>query len=258
LGNKSNVVVYSGRGISSRSGADKYGSNSVDEKRFHLKPTLAHHILAYLCEKKGYIDHWVQPNHDRLAQKAGFSQGNITEYFGAWSDSRNPVVKDKDFGSPKAEAHISFEEQVENVKVCLCIGNSLSGIQSDMIAQNASDVSNGLVIINPKSTPKDHLAAVRIWGAADDVLRMLAEKLHQRELDEMLLDMKNSDMKQKEDLDLDYIEKFEKKHPLILPDPELEQKGEEWMEKYPTNNFHNYDYAMTLCGSPRRNTSKLC
>ena len=53
----------------------------------------------------------------------------------------------------------------------------MCGIVSDNVAQAASDNHNSLIIINPKITPKDHLAAIRLWGSPDEILEKLAEKL---------------------------------------------------------------------------------
>merc|ERR1712139_481132 len=108
-----------------------------------MMPTKGHYLLSVL-ERMNLVHHWVQPNHDRLPQKAGFPQSKITEIFGAWSDSRNPVIKDKDFGSPKAACVNSLNKWEKDVDVCLCIGNSLCGIMTDSVAQAASDKNNSL------------------------------------------------------------------------------------------------------------------
>eukprot|EP01052_Picozoa_sp_SAG31_P086321 SAG31_NODE_46961_length_252_cov_0.679739_1_plen_65_part_10 len=41
--------------------------------RLSVLPTFGHHMLAAL-EGKDMLHHWLQQNHDRLAQKAGFPQ----------------------------------------------------------------------------------------------------------------------------------------------------------------------------------------
>lgn len=239
------TVVYTGRGISSRAGGDKYGPSSLDEKRLNLKPTKAHHILSYLYHKERLVQHWIQPNHDRLAQKAGFPQVALTEVFGAWGDSRNPTIRDKDFGSPKAESANSLMRQEDKVEVCLCVGNSLSGIQSDSIAQVASDNHNGLIIINPKRTPRDHLAAVRIWGAPDDVLMKLTEKLVERKaLKKSMLRTASHKSDSATNTFVNIQEPLAEDVNVQIPDPECEKKGEEWMRRFPTCNFHNFEIAL--------------
>ena len=61
---------------------------------------MAHHSATAL-HKKGYIKHWLQQNHDGLAQKAGmpWSEKNIdhlNEIHGGWYDKTNPVVMMKE------------------------------------------------------------------------------------------------------------------------------------------------------------------
>ena len=38
------------------------------------------------------MKHWLQQNHDRLAQKAGFPQAQLNEIHGAWGDRKNRVL----------------------------------------------------------------------------------------------------------------------------------------------------------------------
>ena len=37
------------------------------------------------------VGNWVQQNHDRLSQKAGFPQEKLNEINGAWGDNKNCV-----------------------------------------------------------------------------------------------------------------------------------------------------------------------
>eukprot|EP00961_Rhodomonas_salina_P112301 1511445-Rhodomonas_salina.1 len=60
-------------------------TGEVSQNRLSLEPTLGHHVCAAL-ESKGLVHHWVQQNHDRLAQKAGFPQERLNEIHG-----RTPV-----------------------------------------------------------------------------------------------------------------------------------------------------------------------
>jgi NAD-dependent SIR2 family protein deacetylase len=76
----SNCVAYTGAGISRASGIADYaskaeksiaGRENVSLNRLQAEPTNAHYVLTEL-EKKGYLKHWVQQNHDGLAQKSGY------------------------------------------------------------------------------------------------------------------------------------------------------------------------------------------
>lgn len=52
-------------------------------------------------EKKGYIKHWLQQNHDGLAQKSGYPMKKLNEIHGSWFDKKNPVVLMDDSLKPK-------------------------------------------------------------------------------------------------------------------------------------------------------------
>merc|ERR1711998_767448 len=96
-------------------------------------------------EKHGHVHHWLQQNHDRLAQKAGYPQEKLNEIHGAWQDSKNPVVKMS--GSLRKDMYEWLEEWEEKVEVCLTVGSSLCGMRSDSMAQEAAD--RGLSMNNP-------------------------------------------------------------------------------------------------------------
>merc|ERR1712072_1445477 len=102
-------VLYTGAGLSTATGMPDYASKANSSKAPHLRgkagqptrslgngnrldaePTVAHCVLAAM-EKKGLVHHWLQQNHDRLAQKAGFPQAKLNEIHGAWGDDKNPV-----------------------------------------------------------------------------------------------------------------------------------------------------------------------
>uniref|UniRef100_A0A7S4G2K5 protein acetyllysine N-acetyltransferase n=1 Tax=Eutreptiella gymnastica TaxID=73025 RepID=A0A7S4G2K5_9EUGL len=96
--------VYTGAGISTTTGVGDYASKAKGSKAPHLAgngsaggnrlsaaPAQSHHCLAAL-ERKGHVKHWLQQNHDRLAQKAGFPQAKLNEIHGAWGDDKNPVA----------------------------------------------------------------------------------------------------------------------------------------------------------------------
>jgi len=43
-------------------------------------------------EKKNYLKHWINQNHDGLAQKAGYPKSKLNEIHGSWFDKKNRVV----------------------------------------------------------------------------------------------------------------------------------------------------------------------
>ena len=64
------------------------------------EPSNAHHILAEM-ERKGKIQHWIQQNHDGLAQKAGFPLSKLNYIHGSWFDKKNTVVLMDDKLNPR-------------------------------------------------------------------------------------------------------------------------------------------------------------
>ena len=107
--NAKNCVVYTGAGISRASGIADYatkakksiaGSENHSLNRLMAEPSYAHHLLTKL-ERKGYIKHWLQQNHDGLAQKAGFPLSKLNEIHGSWFDKKNSVVLMDDCLNPK-------------------------------------------------------------------------------------------------------------------------------------------------------------
>jgi hypothetical protein len=76
------TCVYTGAGISTASGIGDYASKADDSaaphmhgkttgNRLQVLPTRGHQVLAAL-EENGLLHHWLQQNHDRLAQTSGF------------------------------------------------------------------------------------------------------------------------------------------------------------------------------------------
>lgn len=68
--------------------------------RLNAQPTNAHYVFVAM-EKKNYIKHWLQQNHDGLAQKAGFPMKKLNEIHGSWFDKKNTVVMMDDTLNPK-------------------------------------------------------------------------------------------------------------------------------------------------------------
>ena len=70
-----NTILYTGAGISAsvigqaaESGSIRVG---IVPNAKEVQPTFTHHALAQL-EKHGFIQGWIQQNHDGLPQKAGY------------------------------------------------------------------------------------------------------------------------------------------------------------------------------------------
>eukprot|EP00286_Rhodomonas_abbreviata_P005030 CAMPEP_0181323990 /NCGR_PEP_ID=MMETSP1101-20121128/20100_1 /TAXON_ID=46948 /ORGANISM="Rhodomonas abbreviata, Strain Caron Lab Isolate" /LENGTH=301 /DNA_ID=CAMNT_0023432095 /DNA_START=109 /DNA_END=1011 /DNA_ORIENTATION=- len=186
------TVVYSGAGLSTASGIGDYASRAATSvaphksrgesgNRLSLEPTIGHHVCAAL-ERNDLLHHWLQQNHDRLAQKAGFPQEKLNEIHGAWGDMKNPVISFNDGLRPDLhDWMLEWIKQVNEVGgVCLALGTSLCGMSADAIAEVAGQ--RGLVIIGLSPTSMDHLAAVRIWGVLDNVLVKLATVLNLKKI----------------------------------------------------------------------------
>lgn len=193
LRNSSAVVVYSGAGISTAAGIGDYASKAPGSRAPHLRakrssvnrlemrPTYGHHVLAALSHHK-LVHHWLQQNHDRLAQKAGFPQERINEIHGAWGDDKNPVKMMDD--SLREDLLEWMHQWTKGADMCLALGTTLCGMNADQVAQACADRhltgaagQQGLVIINLQRTPMDGQSALRIWGLLDDVLKLLAAAL---------------------------------------------------------------------------------
>jgi NAD-dependent SIR2 family protein deacetylase len=125
-------------------------------------------------EKGRLVKHWVQQNHDGLAQKSGFPLGKLNEIHGSWFDKKNSVVLMDDSLNPKN--YKLLEEWEEKVDVCLAIGTSLCGMRSDGIAKNAC-VRGGLVVINLQQTPYDEVCQLRLYGNLQTIIEKLGKVL---------------------------------------------------------------------------------
>lgn len=187
------AVVYTGAGVSTASGIGDYASKAKGSvaphmrsgastgSRLELKPTYSHHVLAAL-EHKGLLHHWLQQNHDRLAQKAGFPQAKINEIHGAWGDDKNMVKMMTD--TLREDLLEWMAQWCQTADLCIAMGTSLCGMNADQVAQACEERhragaagQQGLVIINLQRTPMDGSSTLRIWGVLDDVLRILAKEL---------------------------------------------------------------------------------
>jgi len=191
-------VIYSGAGISTASGIMDYASKAEGSisknlqkqkwapKRpinpYDAEPTLAHKILTAM-HTGGYLDYWVQQNHDGLPQKAGFPQHILNEIHGAWFDPSNPVVPMS--GSLRTDLFNDLLRWEKDVDLCLVLGTSLCGMNADRIVVSAANSFQksgrkvgGAVIVGLQSTKMDHVASVRIFATIDDMMRLLAKKLN--------------------------------------------------------------------------------
>eukprot|EP01059_Diplonema_ambulator_P035550 TRINITY_DN8396_c0_g1_i1.p1 TRINITY_DN8396_c0_g1~~TRINITY_DN8396_c0_g1_i1.p1 ORF type:complete len:294 (+),score=48.05 TRINITY_DN8396_c0_g1_i1:35-883(+) len=186
------VVVYTGAGISTAGGMPDYASRATSSvaphrraggegstNRLELSPTFSHHVVAAM-EQHGHVQHWLQQNHDRLAQKAGFPQSKLNEIHGAWGDDKNQVKMMADTLRPDLlEWALHWAQYAD---LCIAMGTSLCGMTSDTIAQevahrHSQGTGQGLVIINLQRTASDGDAALRLWGTLDNVLGLLAKEL---------------------------------------------------------------------------------
>ncbi|CAF0977902.1 unnamed protein product [Adineta steineri] len=178
-------VVYTGAGISTSSGIGDYASKASNSivmretsvNRLKAVPTLTHHVLVAL-EKKKYLKHWVQQNHDGLAQRAGYPQAKLNEIHGSWFDKKNPVVLMED--AIKPELYEWLNEWAEKSDLVLAMGSSMCGMEADSIATRVAEREGtlGLIIVNLQKTPHDHLAKIRIFAPCDKVMASLARKMN--------------------------------------------------------------------------------
>jgi NAD-dependent SIR2 family protein deacetylase len=205
------TVLYTGAGLSTASGIGDYASKASKSVAPHKKstsvgshldlmPTTAHHALASI-EKKGLIGNWVQQNHDRLAQKAGFPQAKINEIHGAWGDAKNQV---KMMDDPLRDDLMEWlHAWAARAKMCVALGTSLCGMNADQVPRGAAQryaqsSGEGLVIIGLQRTVYDDVASLRIWGLCDDFMVLVAKELR-----------------------------------CSVPNATVKRRGEQWMEKHP-------------------------
>lgn len=187
-------TLYTGAGISTASGMPDYASKAQKSvaranasatgggmNRLQLPPTYTHRVLAAL-ERAGHVSHWVQQNHDGLAQKAGFPHAKLNEIHGSWFDPKhNPVVLMD--GGLRKDLLGWLHHWCGRADLCIAAGTSLTtAMTADSLPTTVAERHHrgealGLVIINLQRTPVDGRAALRINGHCDDVMRLLAKEL---------------------------------------------------------------------------------
>lgn len=182
-----NCVIYTGAGLSTSAGIGDYASKAkgsvVNKKtstgsRLELVPTPAHHGLAALGAR-GFVKHWVQQNHDRLAQKAGYPQAKLNEIHGAWGDSKNCVKMMDDI--LRQDLIDWLQAWTEQADMCIALGTSLCGMNADRIVNAVSarypSSGQGLVVIGLQRSVYDGNASLRIWGLCDNVIKLVCKEL---------------------------------------------------------------------------------
>ena len=178
------TVIYSGAGISTSAGVKQAARGYTSRiiawgAKTEAKPSITHLTLSMLVHK-GYVQSWVQQNHDGLPQKAGCPQEALIEIHGSWFDPSNPVVKYS--GQLRDDLYERMLEEAESADLVLVLGTSLSGLCSDIVAEKTAErslhsQSLGIVIINLQQTILDGNATLRIFSETDIFLKLLAEKL---------------------------------------------------------------------------------
>jgi len=192
------LCAYTGAGLSTSAGIPDYASKAekssvvkhlATTKGMNMRlavPTVAHRCLAAM-EKKGHLKHWLQQNHDGLAQKAGFPREKLNEIHGSWWDDTNPVVKMS--GTLRADLYQWMLDWEERADCVLGLGTSFSGMSADCVAKATAmrflkeAKGQGLIIVNLQETQMDNIAQLRIYAPLDEVLSAIAKKLKITRLD---------------------------------------------------------------------------
>ena len=143
-----------------------------------LVPGLGHFALTSLY-KEGFIDGVVCLNYDGLLQKAGCPQEAVHEVHGSWFDPTNPALRPG--GQVRPDIWQKCLGLLDRADLCVVIGTSLSGIDTDLIAETASrGCSLGLVIVGLQQTRLDGEAVIKISAEADRLFERLAITLRLR------------------------------------------------------------------------------
>ena len=98
---------------------------------------------------------------------------------GSWFDPANPVLRPG--GQVRPDIWQRSLALLDRADLCVVIGTSLSGLDTDLIAETAArSCGLGLVIVNLQQTRLDGEAALRISSEADTVMERLAVMLRLR------------------------------------------------------------------------------
>ena len=106
-----------------------------EEMRTEAVPGLGHFTLTSLY-KEGFIDGVVCLNYDGLLQKAGCPQEAVHEVHGSWFDPTNPALRPG--GQVRPDIWQKCLGLLDRADLCVVIGTSLSGLDTDLIAETAS------------------------------------------------------------------------------------------------------------------------
>jgi hypothetical protein len=196
LRHSAHSVVYTGAGISTASGIGDYASRSekslatgsgasqaYGRRRvlgLHAKPTFAHYALATLYREK-LLHHWLQQNHDGLAQKANFPQHALNEIHGAWFDPANVVVPMT--GELRPENLHWKNQEARAAELVIALGTSLCGMNSDSVFKTCaksyarSQRGFGGVLVGFQRSPLDHMCSLRIFAPIEHVMVLLSVEL---------------------------------------------------------------------------------
>jgi len=186
-----NVCAYTGAGISTSAGIDDYASKAgkkslIQKGRGKVRsmknamPTIGHRSMVELW-RQGYLQNWIQQNHDGLPQKAGFPQECINEIHGGWFDPSNPVVPMK--GSLRTDLCDWLHTATEESDLCMAVGTSMCGMTADDVFVqtcgrfNVFSKGQGGIIIGLQQTQYDRVARLRIYSRIDEVMSLLMEEL---------------------------------------------------------------------------------
>lgn len=188
--NSTSACIYSGAGLSTSAGIADYASRAENSQIYKNRkklrsnkralPTLGHRVFASLA-LEGYLQHWVQQNHDGLPQKAGFPQHLINEVHGSWFDPSNTVVPMS--GTLRSDLYDWMETIAEENDLCIAVGTSLSGMSADETFSvpcekyHEGRVGFGGVIISIQRTPYDEQCSLRIYSKIDEVVALLAKEM---------------------------------------------------------------------------------
>jgi hypothetical protein len=105
---------------------------------------------------------------------------HCAEIHGAWYDPSNPVVQFS--GSLRGDLFEWMLDIEQRADLCLCLGTSLSGMNSDRCAETPAKKAlrgegQGTVIVNLQRTRLDSVSSLRVWAKLDDFFRLVMQYL---------------------------------------------------------------------------------